>query len=213
MNLDLIINNYNFTKFHNLIKILSDATKLAFLQKFHLPSSHFPLSLELERDYMAEAALSFLLQELKDVVKWYKDLLAGAENEFQQLNDDLNFLKAFLRKAANVPEKDEVYKEMERQIREVVYVVEDTIDACLTKAAEAEAKKKKNPIRRVTSASTTIRLADDVKSLREKKVNPVLQKVRTDFATLGSALAASTNADQPPPKPKKVNYAYIFCFN
>lgn len=156
---------------------------------------------------MAEAALSFLLEELKEVLKWYKDLLSGAENEFQQLNDDLSYLKAFLRDAGNKSKKDEVYKEMERQIREVVYAVEDKIETCLIKAAEA--KEKKSIRRRLTSTPARVRLAEEVKSLREDKVIPVLKKVRDGFAALGSALGAATATDQPPERPRKVNYIYI----
>ncbi|KAH6803274.1 hypothetical protein C2S51_034720 [Perilla frutescens var. frutescens] len=148
---------------------------------------------------MAETALTFLLDELKETLKWYKDLLSGSENEFQQLKDDLNLLKAFLRDAGNKSNKEEVFKEMERQIREVVYDVEDTIDTCLTAAAAAKGK---NTIRRHLS-SNKVSLAKDVKSLREDKVKPVLDKVKAGFAALGGVPGSATSSEQPPARPKK----------
>ncbi|KAH6761554.1 hypothetical protein C2S52_018987 [Perilla frutescens var. hirtella] len=148
---------------------------------------------------MAETALTFLLEELKETLKWYKDLLSGSENEFQQLNDDLNLLKAFLRDAGNKSNKDEVFKVMERQIREVVYDVEDTIDTCLTEAAAASGK---NAIRRHFSPNR-VNLAKYVRSLREDKVKPVLDKVRAGFAALGGVLGSATSSEQPPARPKK----------
>lgn len=155
---------------------------------------------------MAETALSFLLEELKETLKWYKDLLSGSENEFQQLNDDLKFMKAFLRDAGDRPKKEETFKEIERQIREVVYDVEDAVDKCLTAAAAAKAK---SSIRRHLSSSK-VSLATEVKSLREDKVKPVLEKVKAGFAALGGAGASPTGAEQPPARPKKVNHMFTF---
>lgn len=154
---------------------------------------------------MAETALDFLLEELKQTLKWYKDLLSGAENEFQQLNDDLKYMKAFLRDANSRPNKEETFKEIERQIREVVYDVEDTVDKCLTTAAAAKAK---STIRRKLSPSN-VNLATDVKSLREDKVQPMLEKVKAGLATLGAAAAAS-DVEQQPMRPRKVNFRLTF---
>ncbi|KAH6794739.1 hypothetical protein C2S52_005216 [Perilla frutescens var. hirtella] len=89
---------------------------------------------------MAEAAVTFLLEQLKEVVIGYKDLISGAENEFKQLNDDLDLLKAFLKETAKNTKKDVLLREWERRIRNAVYEVEDTIDTCLTNAIQLQAK-------------------------------------------------------------------------
>lgn len=149
---------------------------------------------------MAETALQFLLEELKETLKWYKDLLSGSENEFQQLNDDLKFMKAFLRDAGDRPKKDEIFKEIERQIREVVYDVEDAVDKCLTAAA---AGKGKSTIRRKFSSSK-VSLAEEVKSLREGKVKSVIAKVHTALASIGGAAAGAAAVEKAPSRPRKV---------
>ncbi|KAH6794735.1 hypothetical protein C2S52_005212 [Perilla frutescens var. hirtella] len=115
---------------------------------------------------MAEAAVTFLLEQLKEVVIGYKDLISGAEKELELLKNDLGLLKAFLKDAAKKRRKDHVLKELERRIREVVYEVEDIIDACFTKAIEAKTKK---------YSYKRINLAKDVKSIREDKVLPLFK--------------------------------------
>ena len=66
--------------------------------------------------------MTFLLEQLKEVVVGYADLIAGAESEFDQLNHDLEILKAFLKVMAK-KKKDELLKALERRIRDVVYEV------------------------------------------------------------------------------------------
>ncbi|KAL8530011.1 hypothetical protein ACS0TY_007184 [Phlomoides rotata] len=144
---------------------------------------------------MAEAAVTFLLEEVKEVLKWYKDLITGAENEFQQLNNDLSLLKAYLKDAAKKTNKEEVFRELERQIREVVYDAEDTIENCLAKAA---AGKEKNVVRRKLD-SNRVSLAKQVRSFREDKLKPTLEKVKS-FATMDGP---STSVEESWTKQKK----------
>lgn len=64
---------------------------------------------------MAEAAVTFLLEQLKEVVIWYRDLITGAENEFTELNNELASLNAFLKETAK-KKKDHMFRELERKI-------------------------------------------------------------------------------------------------
>lgn len=145
--------------------------------------------------------MTFLLEEVKEVLKWYKDLISGAENEFQQLNNDLSLLKAYLKDAAKKTKKEEVFRELERQIREVVYDAEDTIENCLAKAAAA---KEKNVVRR-NLGPNRLTLAKQVRSFREDKLKPTLEKVKS-FATMDGP---STSVEEPWTKQKKVKSTLI----
>ncbi|KAH6772027.1 hypothetical protein C2S52_005214 [Perilla frutescens var. hirtella] len=136
---------------------------------------------------MAEAAVTFLLEQVKEVVKEYKDLISGAESEFNLLNSELGLLKAFLKDAAKATKQEHLFREMEKQIRDVVYEVEDTIDTCLTKAIEVkvkESKAKKSRLSMPRLGSKTISLAKEVKSIRQDKVLPMFNEAKMKFATM-----------------------------
>ncbi|XP_057787905.1 putative late blight resistance protein homolog R1A-10 [Salvia miltiorrhiza] len=140
---------------------------------------------------MAEAAVSFLLEQVKEVVTEYKDLISGAENEFNQLNKELGLLKAFLKDAAKATKQEHLFREMEKQVREVVYEVEDTIDTCLTKAIEVrakEAKTKKSPFslsrQRGSGSTKSVSLLREVKSIREGKVLPMFNEAKMQFSNM-----------------------------
>ena len=143
---------------------------------------------------MAEAALTFLLGELRDTLKWYNDLLSGSQADFDLLNRELNLMKTFLSDAASRRE-EKMFKEIEQQIRDVVYEVEDTIDKWLTAA------KGKTTVGRFTKKKFS--LAKEVKSLRDDRVQPVLNLIRDNFAALSSTPTPAP--DQHPSRPKKVN--------
>ncbi|KAH6794738.1 hypothetical protein C2S52_005215 [Perilla frutescens var. hirtella] len=132
---------------------------------------------------MAEAAVTFLLEQVTEVVKGHKDLISGAENEFNQLNNELGYLKAFLKDAATKSKQEHLFKELERNIRDVVYEVEDTIDTCLTKAIEAKAKAKTSRKPNFMN-SKRFSLAKEVKSIREEKVQPILKDAKLRFGSM-----------------------------
>ncbi|KAI3464148.1 hypothetical protein Pfo_020811 [Paulownia fortunei] len=148
---------------------------------------------------MADAAVTFLLEKVSEVLKSYADLISGAENDLHQLNNELGLLKSFLQDAAKKPKKEEFFREIERQIRDVVYDAEDTIDSCLTQAAKAKAK---FSLRRRFSASD-VNLATQVKSLREDKVKPVLDKINK-YANMQFGDRSGTTVEEPWTTVKKV---------
>lgn len=84
--------------------------------------------------------LIFLLETLREEWRDYRNLKAGARREFEQLKSGLREIEAFLRDAADMPNKNQLFKERESEIRKLVYDVEDTIEICLTKMAAAKTK-------------------------------------------------------------------------
>lgn len=83
---------------------------------------------------MADGAATFLLETVVQILRYYGNLLGKAKSELEGLQVDLNLLKAFLNEAALNPKKQESLREMEKQIRMVVYDVEDTVDSCILHA-------------------------------------------------------------------------------
>ncbi|KAK6153262.1 hypothetical protein DH2020_012901 [Rehmannia glutinosa] len=155
---------------------------------------------------MADVAVEFLLEKVSQVLVWYVDLIAGAENDLYQLNNELGLLKSFLQDAATKPKKENLFREIERQIRDVVYDAEDTIDTCLTQAAKAKAKAKtKSKIKNFLSRhaeKADISLPLQVRSLRADKMAPVLEKIEK-YATLQIGVGSTPTVEEPSAKLNK----------
>ncbi|KAK4438512.1 putative disease resistance RPP8-like protein 2 [Sesamum alatum] len=117
---------------------------------------------------MADAKITFLLENRSQLMKHYADVISEAENELKQLKNDVALLESYHRQAIMKAEKGEVVREMERQMREAIDDAEDTIDSCLTEAGVANARNKL-----LRSLKTTNRgnggLAREVESLRQNK--------------------------------------------
>ncbi|KAH6795118.1 hypothetical protein C2S52_005595 [Perilla frutescens var. hirtella] len=147
---------------------------------------------------MAEAAVAILLEEVEVILKWHKNLISDSENELEHLKEDLSSLKAFLRDADVKSKEGATFRDIERQIRDVVYDVEDTIDTCLTAAA-----KSKSSIR-PRLGSKSVSLAIQIKNLRGDKVKPIIDRVPVNFASAGVAHGAGTSSEEPPLRPRKI---------
>ncbi|KAK6123508.1 hypothetical protein DH2020_042745 [Rehmannia glutinosa] len=145
---------------------------------------------------MAEAAVTFLLENVSKLLKSHCDLISGAENELEQLKNELGLLKDLLQKTKE--EEEPFMRNIERQIREVVCDVEDTIDSFLwAQAVAAKAKTGFNP-------NGGVSLAKELKSLREDKVKPMLEFAYMQIGD-GSTGIISTTAEEPWTKLKKVH--------
>lgn len=89
---------------------------------------------------MADAAVEFLLENLKQLLLHHVDLIKDAKNQLEKLEYDLRLFKAFLKDSTKKRRKDEKLRELVRQIQSVVYEAEDVIDSVVTQAAEAKSK-------------------------------------------------------------------------
>ncbi|KAG8382386.1 hypothetical protein BUALT_Bualt05G0072000 [Buddleja alternifolia] len=140
---------------------------------------------------MADAAVGFLLDSVTELLKSYVSLISSAEDEFKNLRKDLAMLKGYLQDAAKEPQKKESFREVERQIRDVVYYAEDTIDTCLTERSRSKILK------------IGISLAKQVKALREDKVIPMLETARKAFVDIQRAEGSNKGGEQPLVKQRK----------
>lgn len=115
-----------------------------------------------------DGALTFLFEKLTVALNDYVDLKAGAGFELKHLQDELRILQASLKDSANVLETTAVFKEIENQIREIVYDVEDTIDTYLTTKALDQ-----------LSAKFRTQMEKEVKFFREKVVTKTADMIKT----------------------------------
>lgn len=159
---------------------------LSFLNKKKLTKTQ-------KQSSMAEAAVATLLEnisQLQQQTSYGADLISGAEAELHLLKKDLALIKAFLRDEARKPKEE---REMEREVEEAAYEVEDAIEICLAKATE------KNLLRRSFLVSQT-GLAKEVRLLREGVVKKLVEKL-TKYI---SADPNNTTVPPPPTRPTKV---------
>ncbi|KAL3655151.1 hypothetical protein CASFOL_000937 [Castilleja foliolosa] len=153
---------------------------------------------------MADVVVEFLLNKLVEVGQWYGHLIADAENDLSQLTNELGQCRSFLADAENRVKKEELFREIERQIRQVVYDAEDTIDTCLTEAAREKAKSEDKPkfmrFARKTAKKANISLPLQVQSIRVDKMKPVLDSIDR-YAKLEVSAALVAKIEEGPVKP------------
>ncbi|XP_073031009.1 putative late blight resistance protein homolog R1B-17 [Primulina eburnea] len=89
---------------------------------------------------MADAAVEFLLENLKQLLVYNVNLISEVKNHVERLYNDLGLFKAFLKDSTEKRSKNEVLKELVKQIRNVVYDAEDVIDAFVAEAAAHKAR-------------------------------------------------------------------------
>ncbi|KAH6795179.1 hypothetical protein C2S52_005656 [Perilla frutescens var. hirtella] len=131
---------------------------------------------------MAEAAVKFLLENVKNLVKDQVDLISGAEAELKQLRMMLEMMEAVLKDLAEMQAKGHTITELERQIRWAVYNAEDAIDAFIMHRSNN--RRSISSVAQCLRRSKTLSFAKTVKELREKQLQPLYDKATLSLAGL-----------------------------
>ncbi|KAL2484753.1 Disease resistance protein (CC-NBS-LRR class) family [Abeliophyllum distichum] len=84
---------------------------------------------------MSDAAVEFLLENLKQLLLYNANLIFDVKGQVEFLYNDLSLFKAFLKDSSEKRNKNETLKELVKQIRDVVYEAEDTVDTFVAQAA------------------------------------------------------------------------------
>ncbi|KAK6127625.1 hypothetical protein DH2020_038630 [Rehmannia glutinosa] len=132
---------------------------------------------------MADAAVEFLLENLKQLLLHHAHLIRGATDQVEKLENDLRLFKAFLKDSTKKRRKDERLLELVRRIRGVVYEAEDIIDAFVTQAAES--KSKGYVVRALLTPTRLFSIAEQVETVCRKISDIYGGKDKIDFAGLG----------------------------
>lgn len=143
--------------------------------------------------------MAFLLGNLQQLLLYHADLIKEAKKDVEDLDRDLRVYTAFLRDSTKKRRKDDSFRELVRQICDVVYKAEDIIDAFVTQAAITKSKKSwvsvfKKPV-------YLHDIANQVKGI-SKQVEMYRDKTKLDFANL--------NIDDGGPEEPEVTYYYCF---
>ncbi|CAA0838695.1 Unknown protein [Striga hermonthica] len=125
---------------------------------------------------MAYGAVIVLLENLSRLLTSHPDLISGAERELQGLKRELLSIKNLVKHDGSRPYKEtQLIREVEMQIKGVVYEIEDTVDACLTRMSMAADTK--NMFGYSRGSVDPVDLAQLVRSLREDKLKPVMDEL------------------------------------
>ncbi|CAA2993884.1 late blight resistance homolog R1B-17 [Olea europaea subsp. europaea] len=77
---------------------------------------------------MADAAVEFLLETLKQLLLYSVDLIRDVKSDVESLYNELDLLKGFLKDSTEKRNSNEYMKSVARQTREVVYNAEDAVE-------------------------------------------------------------------------------------
>lgn len=113
-----------------------------------------------------EAAISFLLDNVKQLLAHQIHLIRGANDEVVLLQKDLEILQAFIEDASAKKNKDQALKVLMRQVKDVIFEAEDAIDTFVIQAAE---KKTQGFFAKMTNGSIkTLNIANEVQTVRAR---------------------------------------------
>lgn len=146
---------------------------------------------------MADAAVEFLLDNLKQLLLHYGSLIANARPQVEKLEKDLRLLNAFLKDTTNKRRKSERMRELIREIRDVVYEAEDAVDTFVTQAAAAEGRTSRFSFKRVRrTPANFIGIAKQVEDVSAKVKQIYGDKTKVDFALINVADADDHGSDE-----------------
>ncbi|PIN23083.1 Apoptotic ATPase [Handroanthus impetiginosus] len=143
---------------------------------------------------MADAAVEFLLENLKQLLLYHAKLLSGAREQVEKLEQDLRLFKSFLKDSTKKRRKEESLQELARQIRDVVYEAEDVIDAFVTQAAES---KSKSYFTRAFSPKKLLTIAKEVENVGRKVSEIYGDRSKFDFAALNLGDGGPEDSEAP----------------
>lgn len=87
-----------------------------------------------------DTAVGFLLENLKEFVRYNADLIAGAEDNAKSLCDELEVLKSFLKKSTEEYSDDDFLDKLSKDVRKLVYRAEDAIETYIAKASRHKSR-------------------------------------------------------------------------
>nr|AGX27500.1 NBS-LRR class resistance protein Fy2-Ry2 [Sesamum indicum] len=149
---------------------------------------------------MADAAVEFLLENLKQLLLYNANLILDIKVQVEFLYNDLSLFKAFLKDSTEKRSKHETLKELVKQIRDVVYEAEDAIDTFVAHAAVHKARKHIEKAFHIFDYPAKLRsVAKDIEQIRAK-VKDIYENKKFGFEALhvGDGADRGTKEKKPP---------------
>ncbi|XP_075672676.1 putative disease resistance RPP13-like protein 3 [Castanea sativa] len=139
---------------------------------------------------MADSVVSFLLENLTQLLTQELDLQGGVKDQVRSLKNELSLINLFLQKTEG-KRHDELVKEVVSQIRDVAYEAEDAIDTYIITVAEHRRRSKlRKLIHSCDRAFTFHEVASKIESI--KKIDKEIDDNRSKY---GIEIAESSGGD------------------
>ncbi|KAK1423638.1 hypothetical protein QVD17_18944 [Tagetes erecta] len=130
---------------------------------------------------MADAAVTFLLDKLTQLLVYNVDLVSNVKDQVGLLHADLLVLKAFIKEASESRSKDAVLKEHLKRIRNEVYNAEDIVDMYLSYIFEKQSQSRLKKAGNIPDHIMKLRkVGKDIENIR-KKVEPYVNNLSANY--------------------------------
>ncbi|XP_027107295.1 putative disease resistance RPP13-like protein 3 isoform X2 [Coffea arabica] len=130
-----------------------------------------------------DAALGFILQNLKESVQYNTELIGGVKDNVKELCEDLETLRAFIREYTDKYSDNEILEKLASEIRGVVYRAEDAIETYISCASVQKLR------RAISKATHFVDYISDLRAVGKEieKVSKDVQEIYQNRAALGFA--------------------------
>ena len=140
---------------------------------------------------MADSVVTFLLQNLTQLLAQESKLLGGVENQVRLLQNELSLINVFLQNTKGKRHGNELVKQVVSQIRDVAYEAEDVIDTFIVTVTK---HRRRGKLRKV------IHCFDRAKALHEvankiENIKNVIKEIYDNRSKYGIEIAESSRGD------------------
>ncbi|KAI8538758.1 hypothetical protein RHMOL_Rhmol09G0128900 [Rhododendron molle] len=162
---------------------------------------------------MADAAVEFLLLNLKQLLVYNADLISGVKEQVESLYNELSMLKAFLKDSTEKRSEYEIVKELVRQIRGVVYEAEDVIDTFVVHTSLQKARSGFSKVIHGIDYPGKLRIvAKEIGSIR-KRVDDLYRKQSFGFGVIQQQAGEKSGRGSPDKKAPVVEEENVVGFD
>ena len=140
---------------------------------------------------MADCVVTFLLQNLTQLLSQESKLLGGVEDQVRLLQNELSLMNVFLQNTGGKRHDNELVKKVVSQIRDVAYEAEDVIDTFIMTVTKH---------RRRSKLTKLIHSCDRAMSFHEvaskiERINNVIKEIYNNRSKYGIEIAESSGGD------------------
>ncbi|KAK6790652.1 hypothetical protein RDI58_009733 [Solanum bulbocastanum] len=120
---------------------------------------------------MADAVVNFLVENLLQLLSENIDLIKGVEDEFINLLEEVQHLKAFVDDGAKFHSESSLWDELVKHIQKMIHKAEDVIDKFLVQSKQHREEKKVGRFFDASHLETIRALTDEIKGIGEEVMN------------------------------------------
>ncbi|KAA8519217.1 hypothetical protein F0562_013473 [Nyssa sinensis] len=152
---------------------------------------------------MAESAVTFLLKQLTPFLYEEVKLLGGIREEFENIRDELERMRAFLRVADAMEDRDPELQVWVKQVRDVAYDTEDVLDEFMLRLAHHPADGFYGCLRKICFSIKNLkarrRIASEIRRIQSRvpKISEGHQRYRYPFNISDQGSTSTTIANNP----------------